>query len=94
MALPDWCLENLDCSWPDDLQAYATRLEEFRFDDMRAEHPALTPEEDAALSLLACYAAYKADAMTAGAAGRTNEAGWNEGRCVALYARLPAWAKW
>lgn len=77
-------LENLDGMWPDDLQAYATRL-------MNTE---VAPEDEATRNALATYAEVKAQAMEKRAAGSITDAMRREIRCDGIYESLPDYAKW
>lgn len=77
-------LENLDCSWPDDLRAYATKLRAME----------VAPEDETTRRSLAEYATIKASAMELCASGNVLEAARLEGNCDAIYNRLPDYAKW
>lgn len=80
-------LENLDCSWPDDLRAYANKLR----DSITAE---ADNEDDHTIDLLRRYAMEKAEAMEYRASGKIQMAIELEKECDRIYKLLPDYAKW
>lgn len=84
--LDDAYLENLDGMFPDDLHAYAAKLDGLRIP--------LTREEDQTRTLLARYARYRAHAMGARDNGLIPTAESFELLADRVYRDLPEYARW
>ena len=82
----DAITENLDCMRPDELLAYANRVDSLRPTCM---HPDFRVYAD-----LAMYARLKSGAMEDREQGEIEAALTWEHKCERIYQTLPQWAKW
>lgn len=85
--IPARLIENLDCSWSDDLLAYATRIEAWAKTSADAEAIETAHK-------LSAYARGKAKAMKLRKRCEIARAMWVESVCDSIYHSLPRYAQW